>query len=310
MKPDAESIPNKINAPKQIRGGFDDRVVDFHLIHNQKTEDVRVFIDIIDSKPNDVILDGMDGYGAVAREILDTTEPKGFQPEIYTVDESVVQVERARQNMPDVQEDHLVQADIRNMPFEDKKFNTVIIKMGIHELPKSAQPDILKEVSRVLKPGGKFVTWELSFPDEASQVIFQDIIRKKDELAGFNRLVENRYFPRQDELLKLFADAGFEKVEVAHKVDAKLSMRVREQELVSKERKQIMSEEGTLTAEKEKELAELGKERCDQLVAFIKEYMSRVPESIRKQMEYYESENDTFLSPNKDIILGYKPESV
>jgi ubiquinone/menaquinone biosynthesis C-methylase UbiE len=310
MNQSEELVENSIQAVEHMKGGFDDRIVDFRVVHNHKPEDIKAFVELIDAKPNDVILDGMDGYGAVARDILDVAEAKGFKPEIYTVDESIVQVERARKNIPDIEPKHVVQADIRKTPFEDEMFDTVIIKMGIHELPKEAQPDILKEVTRVLKPKGKFITWELSFPDEVTQKIFQDIIRKKDELAGFDRLVENRYFPRQDELLKLFQDAGLENVEVAHKVDAKLSLRVREQELISKDRKEIMDERGVLSPEEEIQLAQLGKQKCDELVAYAKQYMADVPDEVKKQMHYSEGANDIYFTPSKEVILGYKPETV
>jgi len=300
MKLNPEAVP----APKKV--SFNDRIVDFKAIHNQKPEDFEKFIDIIDAQPGEVILDGMDGYGAAAKEIIQKAETKGFTPEIYTLDESIVQVERARQNIPNIQPDHLIQSDMRQTPFSNEKFNTVVIKMGLHEVPKIDQVVILKEVYRILKEGGKFVTWDLSFHDSETQKVFQDLIRKKDEIAGFESLVENRYFPRQDELIAAFNEAGFKNVSVVHEVEARLSMRVRESELVSKDRKALLDKNGIITAEDETYLSELGQKRCDELVAFAKQYMSTIPEDVRQRIQYEETENDIKLVPNKEIIVGYK----
>ncbi len=233
------------------RRSFDDRIVDFKIIHNQKEEDFKRFVEIADVRPGHVILDGMNGYGAGAKEILINAKQRGFVPDIYTLDESTVQIDRARENIPNIQLDHIVNSDMRSTPFASNMFDRVIIKMGIHEVPKEDQSKILNEVYRILKPGGKFVTWELSFHDHETQKVFQDLIRKKDQIAGFDTLVTDRYFPRQDELLQLLKDAGLKNVSVAHEVDPRLSMRVRESELVSKDRKEMQDKNGIITTENE-----------------------------------------------------------
>ena len=301
-----QPLVQDVNEKIKEKAGFDVRIVDFKLVHNQKQEDFDAFVDIIDPRDGQIILDGMDGYGAAAKEILDTASQKGFKPEIYTLDESAVQVERARKNIPDIDEKHIIKADVRETPFANDFFDTVVIKMGIHELPKDEQQKAANEMFRVLKQGGKFVTWDLSLVDPETQKVFQDVIRKKDEIAGFDKLVESRYFPRRNELLALFEKAGFKDVSVAHKVDAKLSLRVRESELVSKERTQIMNERGFVTEEEEEQLEVLGKKKCDELVAFAKAYMKNVPEDVKKRMNYIETENDIRFEPNKEVIVGYK----
>jgi len=294
----------KISKSKTV--SFDDRIVDFKAIHNQKPEDFERFIDIIDAQPGQVILDGMDGYGAAAKEIIQNAGKKGFSPEIYTLDESTTQVENARKNIPNIQPDHIIQSDIRNTPFSSEMFDTVVIKMGLHEIPKLDQVVAIKEVYRILKNGGKFVTWDLSFHDSETQKVFQDLIRKKDQIAGFDSLVENRYFSRQEELISALNVAGFKNVLIAHEVDARLSMRVRESELVSKDRKALMDKNGVITTEEENMLAELGKRRCGELISFAKEYMASISDEVKKRMQYEETEDDIKIVPNKEILVGYK----
>lgn len=56
----------------------------------------------------------------------------------------------------------LRQADAMNLPYEDKSFNIVTIGFGLRNVPDANQ--VLREVYRVLKPGGKFAVLETSQP--------------------------------------------------------------------------------------------------------------------------------------------------
>ena len=100
--PPLSDVPTEPKAEEhKEKAGFDVRIVDFKLVHNQKQEDFDAFVNIIDPKDGQVILDGMDGYGAAAKEILTTAAQRGVKPEIYTLDESAVQVEKAKKNVPE-----------------------------------------------------------------------------------------------------------------------------------------------------------------------------------------------------------------
>ncbi|MDD5148253.1 MAG: class I SAM-dependent methyltransferase [Candidatus ainarchaeum sp.] len=286
--------------------GFDVRIVDFSLIHNHKKKDAEKLLEIINPKQGQAILDAMSGYGAVALEIFDFAKKNAINLDLYLLDESKVQIERSKQNLLGLGPDRFVKSDIRKTIFSDAFFDTVIIKMGIHELPKKHQKAVFKEVFRILKKGGKLVVWDLSFLNPETQKVFQDIIRKKDRLAGFDELVRKRYFPRRQELFCLFKETGFESVSVVHKIDAKLSMRVRESELVSKNRQELIGKKGTLSKKDESALKKLGKKRCDALVSFAKKYMKSVPANVKLQFACSETKNDIHLTPNKEIIVGYK----
>lgn len=282
--------------------GFDYRIVEYEKIHKIKAEYFESLIDAVDPKPGEVILDGMDGYGSVAKWIIKRTKEQGFKPEIFTLDESAVQIERARKNIPDIDEHHTVKADIRKTRFPNEKFDSVVIKMGIHEVLKEEQVKIFSEIFRILKSGGKFVVWELAL-DKDNQKIFQDIIRKKDELAGFDSLVKNRYFPRHEELRELFTQAGFSDIRDHYEIFYEPSTFERKGELVSKERKQFTEQKGEITPEDEEKLQQLGKERADKLTRYARE---RIPENLREKMKYKDLGNDVQFQVKKIIMVGTK----
>lgn len=251
----------------------------------------------------------MGGYGAVAARILAEAGKEGVTPDVYVADESANQLNRGISSgtLPeDFPPDHLVVTDIRNTPFDEDTFDTVVIKMGIHEVSLADQLEVLKEVYRILKPGGKFATWDLAFSSKEGQKIFQDIIRKKDTLAGFTQMVENRWFPTEQEIMDSFEKAGFVDVTSPHDVEPTVNLRKRETELVSIERSNIIKEKGSISQEEEIELIKLGKQKCDELIAFTKKYMSSVSEEIKKAMNYQETEDNVIFEPEKKIFVGYK----
>ena len=67
-----------------------------------------------------------------------------------------------------------------------------------------------------------------------------------------------------------------------------------------------MHEKGVVTPEEEKQLLELGKSRCDELVAFTKKYMASVSPELRKGMNYRETVDNVIFEPEKKIFVGYK----
>jgi ubiquinone/menaquinone biosynthesis C-methylase UbiE len=303
-----------LTAQAEDNTGQADRLVKFEDVHGLKQTDYEAFMNNIAPFSGNngvpiVILDGMGGYGEVTAHMLAEAKKENATPDIYVVDASKNQLNRAITSgtlSHDFPKDHLVVSDIRKTPFDSEMFDTVVIKMGIHEVLLNEQPEILKEVYRVLKQGGKFVTWELAFSNKDSQKIFQDIIRKKDEIAGFHHLVVNRWFPTEQEIRDSFAEAGFVDVTSPHNVEPTVNLRKRESELASLERSKIMHEKGIVTPKEEKMLTELGKKRCDELVAFTKQYMTSVPQELKNSMNYRETEDNVIFEPEKKILVGYK----
>ncbi|WP_273125940.1 demethylmenaquinone methyltransferase [Metabacillus sp. HB246100] len=117
----------------------------------------------------------------------------------------------------------LIHGNAMNLPFEDNSFDFVTIGFGLRNVPDYMQ--VLKEMHRVLKPGGKAVCLETSQPTlpvfkqffafyfRYIMPVFGKIFAKS--YSEYSWLQESaRDFPGMKELAAMFEEAGFDKVEV------------------------------------------------------------------------------------------------
>ncbi|MFZ3588647.1 demethylmenaquinone methyltransferase [Bacillus sp. DJP31] len=117
----------------------------------------------------------------------------------------------------------LLHGNAMALPFEDNSFDYVTIGFGLRNVPDYAQ--VLREMYRVLKPGGKAVCLETSQPElPVIKQVFSIYFRYLMPLFG--KLVAKSYeeyswlqesakdFPGMKELATMFKGAGFSKVDV------------------------------------------------------------------------------------------------
>ena len=119
---------------------------------------------------------------------------------------------------------HLVHGDAMNLPFEDNSFDYVTIGFGLRNVPDYLVA--LKEMNRVLKPGGMIVCLETSQP---TMPVFKQVYKLyfKFVMPVFGKLFakskEEEYewlqqstfdFPDKDKLKQLFEQAGFNKIKI------------------------------------------------------------------------------------------------
>jgi demethylmenaquinone methyltransferase/2-methoxy-6-polyprenyl-1,4-benzoquinol methylase len=114
-----------------------------------------------------------------------------------------------------------VEGDALRLPFNDKSFDAVTIGFGLRNL--AAVEDGLKELLRVLKPGGQLAVLEFSKPQAwGLRQLFQFYFTKLLPLMGgaisgsraaYTYLPDSvRGFPNQEQLALLISDLGFENV--------------------------------------------------------------------------------------------------
>ncbi|MFD1955734.1 demethylmenaquinone methyltransferase [Paenibacillus thailandensis] len=116
----------------------------------------------------------------------------------------------------------LVQGNAMDLPFEDDSFDYVTIGFGLRNVPDYLQ--VLKEMRRVVKPGGQVVCLELSKPEwQPFKGIYYFYFERLLPLIG--KLVAKRFeeykwlpdslktFPDSKQLSALFREAGLHDVQ-------------------------------------------------------------------------------------------------
>ncbi|RKZ91617.1 MAG: bifunctional demethylmenaquinone methyltransferase/2-methoxy-6-polyprenyl-1,4-benzoquinol methylase [Gammaproteobacteria bacterium] len=172
----------------------------------------RFFVNTIDFKSTDIIVDLAGGTGDIARKLVN----KGAN--VIVVDPSVEMMHAGlKSNSVQVVN---VAAIGEKLPFADASIDKVTISFGIRNM--TSMSDALKEIYRVLKPGGEYYCLEFSRPMMPVRPFYnlynQYIIPRLGAMVAgqpeaYQYLIESiRRFPDQEEMKSLLEQAGFSKV--------------------------------------------------------------------------------------------------
>lgn len=194
---------------------YDDRMVRYEYIHNISPSQFDALAEATISEHPHKLLDIGCGYGAVTTEILKRYGSRSM--DITLTESSEVQLARATKELSATKTLHNSTLhfridDIVTTRLAKEHFDVAIMKMVLHEIPLDDHPTALRNILEVLKPGGCLILWEMAL-DEVTQSAVQNIVKRKDELAGFNSLVVRRYFPKDEETVANLIAAGFIRVE-------------------------------------------------------------------------------------------------
>lgn len=176
---------------------------DCQYLHGFTSAQTRKFVSLGSVSKTSVVLEAMCGLGQVSQEL--EKQRKGRR---HLLDSSRVQIELAKQK---VDAECFRVGSVLKIPYSKNYFDAVFIRNGLHEIPKAKQHTACEQIRRVLKPGGRFLNWDIML-NAKNQHLFQDIVRLKDKLAGLKGHVRNRYFMTKRELLQDIKGAGFKKV--------------------------------------------------------------------------------------------------
>lgn len=150
-------------------------------------------------------------------------EAVGTNGKVYGLDFSENMLEVGRKKITQLGLSHvdLIHGNAMELPFEDNSFDYVTIGFGLRNVPDYIQ--VLKEMHRVLKPGGMAVCLETSQPTligyrELYYLYFSHIMPMLGKLFAksykeYSWLQESaKNFPGMKELALMFQKVGFERI--------------------------------------------------------------------------------------------------
>jgi len=177
----------------------------------------RFTIELSGVRPGHRVLDIAGGTGDLTMKFSDIVGPKG-QVVLADINASMLAVGRSRLlDRGYLGNIEYVQADAEHLPFPDNSFNAVSIAFGLRNVTDKDQA--LRDMARVLKPGGKLLVLEFSKPSNPllskayDSYSFTALPLMGQLIAGdsasYQYLAESiRMHPDQDTLRDMMENAG------------------------------------------------------------------------------------------------------
>ncbi len=212
---------NVLADAKDVQNMFDDIAPDYDRLNHIMTFGIdriwrRKLVRIIAPLTHKKILDIATGTGDLAFDILKNNPAK-----IHGIDFSEKMIRICKQKVKKNKLEHSFfceHADVMKMPFENDSFDIVTIAFGFRNFKNKDKA--LKEIERVIKPGGSFVVLEFfNSGFVRKNKLFRFYMRKV--LPGIGRLISGhpwayRYlfdsiekFESEEEFVQLLKNYGF-----------------------------------------------------------------------------------------------------
>jgi demethylmenaquinone methyltransferase/2-methoxy-6-polyprenyl-1,4-benzoquinol methylase len=165
------------------------------------------------------VLDIAGGSGDLSRLFLDKVGHSG-QVVLTDINNAMLRVGRDRL-IDEGKATPTAQCDAEHLPFPDNYFDCVSIAFGLRNVTR--KDAALREMRRVLKPGGRVIVLEFSKVAKPLEKFYDlysfKVLPKMGELIAndadsYRYLAESiRMHPGQEELKQMMVDAGLERVE-------------------------------------------------------------------------------------------------
>ena len=194
---------------------YEKRNVDFSLIHNESDEVYYKLIDHMAFNNGQSILDLGGGYGSFLYKLLNRVPETSMEYHLWDSSNSFIRkatsdYENYRGNKANIKVS-FVNNNCLNSAESHSKYDVILCKMFIHEIPKSDKVKVFENIYSLLKPGGRVFLWK---PDltEKNFDFYTRVIAKKDELANFENLANERDFLMNTDLEVHLQNSGFQNI--------------------------------------------------------------------------------------------------
>lgn len=173
-------------------------------------------------QPGDTALDVCCGTGDWS---IALAQAVGKDGKVIGIDfsENMLSIAKEKGNKAELNQIEWIHGNAMELPFEDNHFDYVTIGFGLRNVPDYMT--VLKEMYRVVKPGGKVVCLETSQP---TLIVYRQlfyfyfrfimpllggmIVKSYKEYSWLQESAKD--FPGKQQLKKMFLEAGFEHVNV------------------------------------------------------------------------------------------------
>ncbi|WP_135505615.1 class I SAM-dependent methyltransferase [Roseovarius aestuariivivens] len=186
---------------RERAGWTDDAIVNAYISHFGPVTD-QAGAAILDRhvQPGDRVLDLCCGQGTLTARLARAGA------KVTGLDFSPQMVGLAQKAAPDAQ---ILEGDAAALPFEDASFDTVVCNFGMMHLPD--QPKALREIARVLRPGGTFVmaTWMAPPASPAFGAVF-GALKEHADFSGAPPQPDLFTFADEGQAARLMAEAGLD----------------------------------------------------------------------------------------------------
>ncbi|MGD8999322.1 MAG: bifunctional demethylmenaquinone methyltransferase/2-methoxy-6-polyprenyl-1,4-benzoquinol methylase UbiE [Granulosicoccaceae bacterium] len=212
---------------RRVRGVFDSVASNYDIMNDVMSMGVhrlwkRVTVEVAALRAGQQILDLAGGTGDLTRLMSERVGPTG-KIVISDINGNMLSVGRDTLiNSGHVGNIEYVQANAEVLPFPDNQFHCVTIGFGLRNVTDKDRA--LREMYRVLKPGGKLLVLEFSKPTNPALAKIYDVYSFKllplmgrfiaNDEASYRYLAESiRMHPDQETLKDMMVEAGFERCE-------------------------------------------------------------------------------------------------
>lgn len=179
------------------------RDVDYTKIHTCDPNVVSALYQSLDISGDSLVANFMAGHGDMSFELFD------YYSYLTHATVTSILIDKYAKQLPESNYFPKIVSDVMSCPLSQWSVDGVIMKLGIHEIPKGQQQFVFNQAYRILSARKHFSIFEIAERSDEYRELFSKIVRKKDELAGFYDLEKNRCFCTEKELFTYFQNAGF-----------------------------------------------------------------------------------------------------